>query len=101
MVKTLPASARDVEDTGSIPGFGRTPGVRSGSPLLFAWEILWTEDPGGLQSMGLQRVGHNRATEHHNGKESEAVHLKLSQYYKSTVVEFFKVTSTHCHSLAN
>ena len=24
-----------------------------------AWRILWTEEPGGLQSMGLQRVGHN------------------------------------------
>ena len=26
---------------------------------ILAWEILWTEDPGGLQSMGLQRVGHD------------------------------------------
>ena len=30
----------------------------------FAWEIPWTEEPGGLQSMELQRVGHNLATEH-------------------------------------
>ena len=27
-----------------------------------AWKIPWTEEPGGLQSMGSQRVGHNRAT---------------------------------------
>ena len=27
------------------------------------WEIPWTEEPGGLQSMGLQRVGHDLATE--------------------------------------
>ena len=27
-------------------------------------ESLWTEEPGGLQSMGLQRVGHALATEH-------------------------------------
>ena len=26
---------------------------------ILAWEIPWTEDPGGLQSMGLQRVRHN------------------------------------------
>ena len=26
---------------------------------IFAWGILWTEDPGRLQSTGLQRVGHN------------------------------------------
>ena len=26
---------------------------------ILAWEILWTEEPGGLQSLGSQRVGHN------------------------------------------
>ena len=26
---------------------------------ILAWKIPWTEDPGGLQSTGLQRVGHN------------------------------------------
>ena len=26
---------------------------------ILAWRIPWTEDPGGLQSMGLPRVGHN------------------------------------------
>ena len=26
---------------------------------ILAWEILWTEEPGGLQYIGLQRVGHN------------------------------------------
>ena len=26
---------------------------------ILAWEIPWTEEPGGLQSTGLQRVGHN------------------------------------------
>jgi len=26
---------------------------------ILAWRIPWTEDPGGLQFMGLQRVGHN------------------------------------------
>ena len=29
---------------------------------ILAWRISWTEDPGGLQSMGLQRVGHNWVT---------------------------------------
>ena len=31
---------------------------------LFAWEIKWTEEPGGLQFKGLQRIGHNLATKH-------------------------------------
>ena len=30
---------------------------------ILAWEILWTEKPAGLQSMGSQRIGHDRVTE--------------------------------------
>ena len=30
---------------------------------ILAWRIPWTEEPGGLQSMGPQKVGHNCATE--------------------------------------
>ena len=26
---------------------------------IFAWRIAWTEEPGGLQSLGSQRVGHD------------------------------------------
>ena len=34
---------------------------------ILAWEIPWTVEPGGLQSMGLQGVGHVLATEYtHN-----------------------------------
>ena len=33
-------------------------GMATHSSIL-AWRIPWTEDPSGLQSMGLQRVGHN------------------------------------------
>ena len=49
-------------DAGLISGLGRCPGGRKGS--ILAWKIPWTEDPGGLQSMGLQRVGYNWATGH-------------------------------------
>ena len=31
---------------------------------ILAWKIPWTEEPGRLQSMGLQRVGHDYVTEH-------------------------------------
>ena len=31
--------------------------------IILAWRIPWTEEPGGLQSMGLQRSGHDWATE--------------------------------------
>ena len=29
---------------------------------ILAWRILWTEEPGGLQSLGSQRVGHDLAS---------------------------------------
>ena len=31
-------------------------------PSILAWRIPWTEEPGGQQSMGLQRAGHDLAT---------------------------------------
>ena len=31
---------------------------------ILAWHILWTEKPGGLQSMGLQSIRHDLVTEH-------------------------------------
>ena len=31
---------------------------------ILAWEIPWTKEPGGLQLMGLQRVGHDSVTQH-------------------------------------
>ena len=53
-------SACSVGDVGSIPGSGRSPGGRRGNPLQYScWRIPSTEEPGGLQSMGLQRVGHD------------------------------------------
>ena len=35
VVKSLPAKARDVRDTGSIPGLGRSPGEGHGIPLQY------------------------------------------------------------------
>ena len=59
LVKNPPSNAGDVRDAGSIPGSGRSPGEGNGNPLQYlAWRIPWTEEPGRLQSMGLQRVRH-------------------------------------------
>ena len=50
----------DVRDTGSIPGLGRSPGGGHGNPLQYSClENPWTKKPGGLQSVGLQRVRHD------------------------------------------
>ena len=60
MVKNLPANVGDIRDAGSIPGLGRSPGGGHGNPLQFLpGESPWTEEPGGLRSIGLQRVGHD------------------------------------------
>ena len=58
VVKTWPADAGDIRDVGLIPGSGRLPGEGNGTPLQYScWRIPWTEEPGGLQSLGSQRVG--------------------------------------------
>ena len=65
MIKDPPANAgeeeeKHVREARSVPGLGRSPGEGHGNPLQYlAWRLLWTEEPGGLQSIGLQRAGHN------------------------------------------
>ena len=55
VAKNLLANAGDIRDTSSIPGLGRSPGGGHGNPSSIpAWRIPWTEEPGGLQSMGSQ-----------------------------------------------
>ena len=40
--------------TGLIPGLGRSPGGGHDNLLRYSWEIPWTEEPGGPQSVGSQ-----------------------------------------------
>ena len=65
VVKYLPDNAGD---TSSIPGSGASPAGGNGNPLRYSClGIPWTEEPGMLQSVRLQRVRHNLMTEHaHN-----------------------------------
>ena len=57
MVKNPPA----MQET-RVPSLGQEDplekGLATGSTIL-AWRIPWTEEPGGLQSRGSQRVGHD------------------------------------------
>ena len=41
---------------------------------ILAWEIPWTEEPGGLQSMVLQRAGHDRVTNTHTYTLTHTLH---------------------------
>ena len=57
-------SACSVGNLGLIPGMGRPPGDRSMATHsnVLAWRIPQTEEPSGLQSIGLQRVGYKWET---------------------------------------
>ena len=60
VVKNLPANLGDKRDAGSVPGLGKSPGGRCGNPVQYSClENPMTEEPDGLWSIGLQRVGHD------------------------------------------
>ena len=45
-----------------VPSPGHEDSLEEGTAIhssILAWRVPWTEEPGGLQSMGWQRVGHN------------------------------------------
>ena len=57
MVKNPPANAGDARDPGSIPGLGRSLEKKMAThSSILAWEVPWTEEPGGLQSMRSLRM---------------------------------------------
>ena len=64
-VKNLPANAGDTGDLGLILG-GEDPLEKGMAthPSVLTWRIPWTEEPGGLLSVGSKRVGRDLATEH-------------------------------------
>ena len=51
---------------------------------ILAWRIPWTEDPGGLQSIGLQRVWHNWVTNTHT-------HILYTHTYTHTHIQYFNM----------
>ena len=62
MVKHLSANAEDMgQSLGQGDSLERELATHSSN---LAWEIPWTEEPGRLQSMGLQRAGHDGAHTH-------------------------------------
>ena len=57
VVKNLPAKAGDTGDLGSIPSQEEMEEEMATPSSILAWRIPWKEEPGGLLSMGSQRVG--------------------------------------------
>ena len=59
MVKNLIANASDVRSLGQEDPLEKEMAVPS---TILVGKITWTEEPGGLQSLGSQRIGHNLTT---------------------------------------
>ena len=57
MVQNLPAM-REIEIQSLGQGDPLEKGMATHS-IILTWRVPWTEEPGGLQSIGLQRVGHD------------------------------------------
>ena len=60
MVKNPPANVRDVSQT--VQSLGQEDPLEEGMAIhssILVWKIPWTKGPGGLQSTGSQRVGHD------------------------------------------
>ena len=59
-LENLPENAGDLGDMGLIPRLGKSHGEEMAThSSILAWRIPWTEKSGGLQSIGLRRIGHN------------------------------------------
>ena len=72
VVKNPPANAGDARDTGSVPGWRKSPGVRKVThPNILAWKIPWTEEPGRL---------------HRVAKSQTQLSNYLSTFISSTIV---------------
>ena len=57
MVKDPPFKQEMEENVGSIPRLGRSPGEGNEIHSIIAWKIPWTEKPGRLQAVELQKRG--------------------------------------------
>ena len=60
VVKNLPANAGAAGDIGLIPDWeDPLEEEKATHSSIFVWKILWTEEPGGLESIESHRVGHD------------------------------------------
>ena len=77
MVKKLLANAGDIRDR--VQSLGEKDSLRAGMATrssILAWRMPWTEEPGGPQSMGSQRVRHDWVTEHTQRGWSDSLKLR-------------------------
>ena len=92
VIKNPPANAGDIRDVGLTPGKSRENPLEEGVAIhssIRAWRIPWAEEPGGLESIGSQRVGHTsnvaRKEELQGGSGDFFKHLLLTGASERTV----------------
>ena len=96
-------SACNAGDSSSIPGWGRSPGAGHGNPHQYSCleNPAWTDEPGGLQSTGSQRVRYNWVTKHSTqyigwrkmGGEKR-LEFKWKTSFKQSFHEFLRMQKT-------
>ena len=83
-------SVYNAGDLVSTPGSGRFPGEGNGNPLQYSCLENSMEDPGRLQSMESQRVGHDRVTNTNTANKasgSDGIPAELFQILKDDAVQ--------------
>ena len=78
MVKNLPA-----EQEMRVQSLGQKDPLETEMathPSILDWKIPWTEEPGGLQFMGLQRVGHDLVTKHSTHTHTQCTHTYIQNH---------------------
>ena len=101
VLKNLPANAGDIRDTGSSVGReDPLEEVMATHFSILAWRIPWTEEPGGLQFIGLQRIGHDWSNlahicmDYEFMEDSHLHHIKFNLW--STVLNCTKLLIFEC-----
>ena len=93
-----------------VQGTGRAPGGEHGNPCchgvlpthsrILAWETPWTEEPGGLQSIGSQRVGHDWVTSLSLLPRIEVTRDICKEYGPENLSRAWRPESTLCPTVA-
>ena len=104
VVKNLPANAGDTEAW--VQSLGQEDPLEEEMAThssILAWTIPWTEEPGGLQCIGLQRVRHDWAHTHTrlHAPLCPQVHSQLLRLYSWPTTRIFFKDYILCYSFVN